>query len=302
MKKIITEFITMTILLGAFVYAQDEKPLEVFGFFQAKYSYIPEYEFAKAQNSFNIQQMNIMFRNDLGQDFSAFINLQLLNSFNTEQMWGTMNLEEAWVKYQPSEELSIKGGLLIPAFNNMNEIKSKTPLLPYIFRPFIYESSISSIIYAEDFVPERAFLQIGGTKTVEQLKLDYAAYVGNSEPAYMTTGNLGATPAGSDTTTFKMVGGRVGIRTGNIKAGVSATYDRKKSIKEVYTGIVVPMNNAPRVRIGGDLSFKVAGFSFESELIYVKISPDGHGQSRTELFGDDDNQRLHRIKPIPLRI
>ena len=273
MKKIITALTAVVMFLVATGYAQDAKPIEVFGFFQSKFSYIPEYEFAKSQNSFNIQQMNIMFRKDLGQDFSAFVNLQMLNSFNTEQMWGSMNLEEAWVKYQPSEELSIKGGLLIPAFNNLNEIKSKTPLLPYIFRPFVYESSIS-IIYSGDFVPERAFVQIGGTKTFDQLKLDYAAYLGNSESAYMTTSTLGATPAGQDTTTFKMIGGRIGIRSGNMKAGVSATYDRKKSIKEVYTGIVVPMNNAPRVRIGGDLSFKVADFSFEGELIYVKISLD----------------------------
>jgi hypothetical protein len=264
----------MTILLGTMVYAQDVRSIEVFGFFQSKFSYIPEYEFAKSQNSFNIQQMNIMFRKDLGQDFSAFINLQLLNSFNTEQMWGSMNLEEAWVKYQPTEELSIKGGLLIPAFNNLNEIKSKTPLLPYIFRPLIYESSMSSIINTADFAPERAFAQIGGTKSFDLLKLDYAAYIGNSESAYMTSTTVGATPAGQDTTTFKMIGGRVGIRTGNLKAGVSATYDRKKSMKEVYTGIVVPMNDAPRVRIGGDLSFKVAALSFEGEFISVKISPD----------------------------
>jgi hypothetical protein len=274
MKKIITALTAVIVFLGTTGFAQDAKPIEIFGFFQSKFSYIPEYDFAKSQNSFNIQQMNILFRKDLGQDFSAFVNLQILNSFNTEQMWGSMNLEEAWVKYEPTEEFSIKGGLLIPAFNNLNEIKSKTPLLPYIFRPFIYESSMSFIINTGDFAPERAFMQIGGTKTFDLLKLDYAAYIGNSESAYLTSTNLGATPAGQDTTTFKMIGGRVGIRTGNIKAGVSATYDRKKSIKEVYTGIVVPMNNAPRVRIGGDLSFKIANLSFEGELVYVNISPD----------------------------
>jgi hypothetical protein len=270
MKKIFSALTIVIILYITTGYAQEEKPIDVFGFFQAKYTHTAESSLGNSKASFGLQQMNIMMRKDLGQNFSAFINLQMTNSFNTERMWGTMNLEEAWMKYRLSEGFSIQGGLLIPAFNNLNEIKNKTPLLPYIIRPLIYESSFSTIIDNGDFVPEHAFVQVSGTQNLSQVKLDYAVFLGNSEPSYIfTTGALSTSPAGDDTTTFKMVGGRVGIRTGDIKAGISATYDREKAEEEIIPGMILSAGNVPRIRIGGDLSFKIKDFSFEGELITV---------------------------------
>jgi hypothetical protein len=270
MKKIITALTAVVIFLVTTGYAQEAQPLEVFGYFQAKFAYSPKNSFERAQNSFNIQQMNILLRKELGHDFSAFVNVELTNSFSSERNWGALNLEEAWVKYQIIPELSIKGGLLIPTFNNLNAIKSKTPLLPYIVRPVVYESSMSVLI-GTDYVPERAYIQLYGTKTLGDVDLNYAAYTGNSETSYITTGVAGSTVTGNDTTTFKMIGGRVGISTRGIKAGISGTYDRKNvQVPVIPAPYFVSPGNVPRVRIGGDLSFKVDAFSFEGEFILVR--------------------------------
>jgi hypothetical protein len=270
MKKVIMAIVAMTILLVTTGYAQEAQPIKLFGFFQVNYTYTPEYALANAQNSFNVQQMNIMMRKELGNNFSAFVGLQFINSFSTERMWGAMNIEEAWVKYQMSG-LSLKCGILIPTFNNLNTIKNKTPILPYIIRPIVYESSMLSLVDNGDFVPEHAFVQNSGVLARgEGQLLDYAIYIGNSESDYITNGTVGATVSGNDTTTFKMIGGHVGFRKNGLRVGVSATYDREKVGVRDSTASFLSVGNVPRVRIGSDLSFKVAGFSFEGEMIFVQ--------------------------------
>jgi hypothetical protein len=271
MKNIISGLAVMTMLLITAGYAQDSQPIDLFGFFQNKFTYIPESPLEKEKTSFSVQQMNLMFRKELGQDFTAFVNLQLTNSFSSERSWGAMDIEEAWMNYKFNDEFSIKAGLLIPTFNNLNEIKNRTPLLPFIIRPAVYESSMSQLVSLDDFVPQRAYIQISGTKMFEDLKLDYAVYVGNSDPAYLTNINAGTFVSGNDTSMFKLIGGRVGIRTGSIKAGISGTYDREK-VEEDLGPMVFSAGDVPRMRIGGDLSFQTGGFTFDGEFIFCKFS------------------------------
>ncbi len=254
--------------------AQDD--LSIFGYFQSTFVHsVPDDStVGKKNNSFNVQQLNVFLSKNLSDDFSAFVNLELTNSFSSERNWGALNLEEAWVKYAGSDAFNIKGGLLIPQFNNLNEIKNKTPLLPYILRPLVYEASISSLINLENYVPQRAFVQVyGAIPLADAAKFHYAVYAGNSDRVHI---NGGTGQRGVDTTTYKLVGGRVGITYDNLKLGVSSTYDRENPAAAL--GLV----EVPRTRVGADLSYSIAGFTLEGEMIMVRYSLTDAEQARLD--------------------
>jgi len=206
---------------------QSESELHIFGFFQnafmhqTGYTTKPPFQPESTRNSFSVQQQhNFFFRKDLHPNWWAFVNYEFLNSFNSARRWGSANLEEVWVRYRANARFNIKFGLSIPVFNNLNEIKNRTPLLPYIVRPLVYETSFSEFIAVEEFLPARAFLQTYGFVTVGATKLDYALFLGNG-PNINSDPNHGQT--GVDTTDSFFVGGRIGIRIGEWKAGLSAT-------------------------------------------------------------------------------
>ena len=123
-----------------------EKPLRIFGYFQNSFQQWTAFEFRPKQNSFSLQQLNLFFQKDLGTNWTAFVNFEFLNNFSSSRQWGSANLEETWVKYRASMRFNLKLGLLVPIFNNLHEIKNRTPLLPYIIRPLAYETSFSEFI------------------------------------------------------------------------------------------------------------------------------------------------------------
>jgi hypothetical protein len=240
------------------------------------------------RNTFSLQQMNLFLSKPLGEHFSAFVNLEFSLSYASQRGWGSFSVEEAWANYNQSEAFNVKAGLLLPTFNNLNELKNRTPLLPYLFRPFVYETSVASLLNAEDFLPERAFLQVYGSLPLGALRFDYAFHTGNSETSYITTRNAtvqtaGAAFPGEDSSPFKSVGGRIGLRNGaeTFKVGVSGTYDRDKrtdttfgfggptAIPGVRREFLAPVGDVPRVRVGADLSFTLGNFAFEGEYIGV---------------------------------
>jgi hypothetical protein len=115
------------------------------------------------------------------------------------------------------------------------------------------------------------------------LKLDYAVYVGNGDKSF-TTSNMATsnyTIGGTDTTSFKLIGGRVGLRTGRIKAGFSLTSD-KSNRTEIGMGAV------PRVRMGGDLSFQTGPVSLESEFITTKELLDAGQEQKWDFIAGMD--------------
>jgi hypothetical protein len=237
------------------------------------------------RNTFSLQQMNLFLSKPLGEHFSAFVNLEFTLSYASQRGWGSFSIEEAWANYNHSEALNIKAGLLLPTFNNLNELKNRTPLLPYLFRPFVYETSVASFLNAEDFLPERSFLQVYGSLPLGSLRLDYAFNTGNSEKSYIASvndpGRQGPTITGEDTSPFKSVGGRIGLRNAaeTFKVGVSGTYDRDKRTDTTFGNpgpsgmgrreFLAPLGNVPRFRVGGDLSFSLGNFAFEGEYIGV---------------------------------
>lgn len=256
--------------------------------------------------SFALQQMNLFLNKPFEERFTAFVNFEFQASYSTERNWGDFNIQEAWVNYAKSDAFNLKAGLLLPTFNNLNEIQNRLPLFPYIFRPAVYEVLISGLFNFEDYRPQQAFLQTNGFLPLgDNLRGDYAFHVGNSEESYssktppasgMRNGGAINIFRGEDLVWFKAVGGRVGVRTSNetFKAGVSSTYDKdnrrevNKSSMGGLPGIETPvLGDVDRYRVGADLSFTLGKFGFESEYIRVMHSglPKGATLDKTFYYG-----------------
>ncbi|MFH0734577.1 MAG: hypothetical protein V1773_10105 [bacterium] len=252
------------------MYAQfDEAPFRMFGYFQISFMQ----QLIKDESdkkSFDMQQFNLFLQRDLTENWSTFINFEYLNNFSSGKSWGDFSLNEVWVKYYLSKRFNLKLGLQIPPFNNLNEISNKTPLLPYIIRPLAYETSFNEFLNLEDFTPQRAFAQIYGFIPIEDTKLDYAFYVGNSPN--ISTKETSTGQSGVDTTNLFLVGGRIGLRYEDIKIGFSASYDEITKFNQLKTYFGLPeydFNNIPRFRIGHDILLDFKKVSFQAE--YIKV-------------------------------
>lgn len=241
------------------------KDLYVYGYFQGKYSYYFHESGTEgsATSSFSLQQINFLFKKNVGKTFSSFIDVESVNTFSSSRGWGSLQFSEAWVSYRPKKIFRIKLGLQVPVFNNLNSIKNRTPLLPYIFRPIVYESSFSSFISVSTYAPDQAYLSIAGTLPVKRLKVDYNFYTGNESEFVPPDGAQFSTkPPGTDTTKTKLWGGRLGVRKRSFKAGISATTDHTNQQQ-------LGLGSVRRNRIGGDLSFSFRSFFLETEFISI---------------------------------
>ncbi len=241
---------------------------KVFGYFQSTFGYRKDIGRPVHVKTFSLQQLNLFLQKDLTERWTAFVNFEFVNSYSSFRNWGAQNLEEAWVSFRGSGQFKLKLGLQVPAFNNLNEIKNKTPLLPYIIRPLAYESSFNEIIALEEFTPTQAFAQAYGFIPARKLKLDYAVFIGNS-PNINNDVRRGQT--GVDTTKYFLFGGRFGIRTNNLKFGISGTIDQidfyHAAVRLGYDP--AQFNRVPRLRLGGDFSLNVRKWLWESEFIRV---------------------------------
>lgn len=292
--------IMITVLAALFIseslHAQGD--LNIFGFYQVRFrKTVGDYSvagnvptpvgvqkvvFDEAKDNFkdpSIQQLNLFLRNEITGSLTSFINLEFVNNFSTENDWGSLNLQEAWLNYGINDALNIKAGILIPRFNYLNELKNKMPLLPYITRPLVYETSLAAIIGPHNFLPERAFLQVSGVLPVNDIVFDYAAYVGPAEKRYIHSGSKssGSITSGTDSTNFFLVGGRFGMNYSNLRLGVSATVDKANeqgTLKE----------DVSRTRIGLDAGYTVSNLFFEGEYIKVMLDPKNTDQDIDKSF------------------
>ena len=269
--NIIITILLLLILTSISLAQSEDSPVRIFGYFQNSLQHWTTFEERSEQNSFSLQQLNLFFQKDLSRNWTAFVNFEFLNNFSSIRQWGAANLEEAWVKYRANEKFNLKLGLLIPVFNNLNEIKNRTPLLPYIIRPLVYETSFSEFIITEEFVPARAFVQVYGFLPSGEAKSDYAVYLGNSSNI---NDNREKGQTGIDTTTTFLAGGRLGVRYRELKLGLSATYEKKNDFIDLADTLgrtPSELEGLPKMRLGGDLSYNFANFSFESEFITVNV-------------------------------
>jgi hypothetical protein len=227
--------------------------------------------------SSNAQQLNVFLRKELSSSFTAWVNLEFVNSYSSDKSWGTFNLEEAWMNYQYSDAFNVKAGLLIPKFNHLNDIKNRMPILPYITRPLIYESTLANTVDQSNYVPERAFVQIAGNVPVSVLTLDYSAFAGHAEKSYINGKVSGGMETGTDSVNFKTFGGRVGISYGGMWFGISGSTDKdnQTTLKE----------NVDRTRFGMDVGISnFHGFFFDGEYVGVFLSPKSTTQDINKLF------------------
>ncbi len=274
-----------------------EKPLRIFGYFQNTFQHQTESQdrfidgvfvdnWDNSENSFTAQQLNLFFQKDIDPKWRAFVNFEFLNNFSSSRQQGNASLEEAWIRYRANSTFNLKLGLLLPTFNNLNEIKNRTPLLPYIIRPLIYETAFREFIAVEDYTPQRAFVQAYGFLPAGTLNLDYAAYLGNS-PNVRTLEQEGQ--SGTDSTDTFLVGARLGIRYGELKTGVSVTRENDNQLDGAFdnpdlrqlaflTSGRDPGNasasrfrEVPRTRLGFDLSYYWHGLSVEAETVSFKV-------------------------------
>jgi hypothetical protein len=277
MKRLKT--ITLTLLLLCSISPLQAQfagsDIKLFGYFQTSFGYRKDINGPVENKSFSLQQLNLFLQKELAQRWTIFINFEMVNSFSSFRNWGAHNLEEAWVSYRRNAQFKLKLGLQVPTFNNLNEIKNKTPLLPYIIRPLAYESSFNEIIALDEFAPGQAFVQLYGFIPAKELKVDYAVFAGNSP-------NINNDPArgqtGVDTTKLFLVGSRLGLRTSNFKLGVSATYDYL-DFSPAAKALGYPpasFKKVPRLRVGADFSLNVEKWTWESE--YTQVTYDDNHQ------------------------
>ncbi len=290
MKKLCL-LIVLLLSMAVKIYPQGE--ISLFGFFQtagtnvniksgAFNPMIMKKSFSEEEQvNFNLQQANILMLSNLGKGFSGFVNLEITNNYSSSKFWGNFSLQEAYVKYDHNMNLKAKIGLFIPKFNNMYEIYNRTPLLPYLFRPIVYEASFWKMFNPEDYLPQRAFLQIYGFVPVSDFTFDYALYVGNSEDSYFTSGNptvqteLMDIP-GLHQSNFLSFGGRIGVKKDQFTFGVSATLDRdnKTNVNIALAGKPVEksLGDIPRLRLGADLQVSLSSLTLTGEIISVQHS------------------------------
>ncbi len=271
-RRSLAPMILLTILINP---CGAEEPLEVFGFFQANYFFVDRQEsytnpffglnrrYEHQRLTFNIQQLNLFLRRELSSKLTAWVNFEVTNDFSSNDGWGSFSLEEAWVKYFHHRSLNIKAGLMIPRFNAMNEVKNRMPFLPYVIRPLVYEASIEDLMpMNRDFLPQRAYFQVYGLFISGDLQYDYALYLGNAEDDFINDDPEVTISAGADTTTNVLVGGRVGVKSHHITAGLSTSFDKDNQIP-------IGLGAVPRFRLGSDLAITAGRFTLESELIRV---------------------------------
>src|SRR3990172_1159138 len=249
-----------------------DSPVKIFGYFQNNLQHQSETYRDTQSNSFSLQQFNLFFQTDIEKNWRAFVNFEFLNNFSSSRQWGEANIEEAWIRFGLNEKLNVKFGLIVKAFNNLNEIKNRTPLLPYVVRPIVYETSFREFISVDQFTPEKAFAQVYGFIPVNETKFDYAVYLGNSPNINNSTEN-GQT--GIDTTDTFLVGGRLGLRLKECKIGISVSRDNDNQLEGLTLSLGEPrsrFSEVPRTRLGADIAFHHHGFSLEGEKIVYKLA------------------------------
>jgi hypothetical protein len=246
--------------------AQDTySDLYIYGYMQAFYVTMQCDLLGPKSTTFLLQQTNVMASKEFVGGFSTFLNLQFTNSYHSMIKWGGLNIEEGWVKYKYDRALNIKAGLIIPSFNAMLQVQNRTPLLPYIFRPFVYESILTEQLDLETLLPVRANVEVYGSVPVSGLNLEYALFIGNSESEFIVSGGGSFQVSGMDTTTYKMYGGRIGVAAPWLRAGVSMSSDKENHVQ-------MGLGALQRNRYGADASLRISRFTLEGEAILVRTT------------------------------
>jgi hypothetical protein len=284
------------------LFAQFEEPLNIYGFAQSIYlnkridftikndlGGLPPAKGGIKNDAFTMQQLNLFLTRPLGEKYTVFLNTEFTAGYNTRLNSGDMNIEEAWVRYRHSDAVQVKMGQLLPVFNNINEIRNRFPLFPYIIRPIVYESFLEDLFQPSDYLPQRAFLQVSGLLNLnDRFAFEYAVFTGNLEGDYFAQRSGTGTGIGDENYSIykgeelsgkSQWGGRVGVkkRDESFKAGFSTTrdFDFRQEVS-TFSLARFPVQQIPilgdveRYRFAFDLSFNAGPFQVETEYIRVQ--------------------------------
>ncbi len=239
------------------VLAQDDEfKLNIFGniatnFYGFTKNNAPYLSNGNLKATFLLQQANLYFSGNVASDWKYFVEF----TFQAES--GPANqimfhAHQAWVEYRPSDEFGLRIGRTLCPFGFFNAVHSRPALYWMVFRPMPYEETGLTSDEIEGMRSEfsNGLMVSGALPLTSGVKLDYGAYVGNTENVNGFQYDLSST---------KKFGGRLAVRSEYITVGISP----------VFNNIVAVDNQAQRnsTLIAVDGTFKLGNFTLIGEYV-----------------------------------
>lgn len=169
--------------------------------------------------------------------------------------------------------------MVIPQFNALYEIYNKTPLLPYLQRPKLYETNAGNQYDIFDMLPQKALLHLNGSIPIKNLILKYAAYAGNPPNSFiLSPTNSIISPSyaayGQSGVTYLPFGGRVGFSYETMRTGVSMSTDKENQRYFVTSsdGQTANLGDLNRHKIGADLQASFGNWSLSAEYMVTQTT------------------------------
>jgi len=279
-----------------------QSSIDIYGYVQSSYSffhnvwnpYAPPGEDNYTYNNMGINQLNLFVAKDLGNDLSSFINFEFINDYSSDKGFGSFNLSEAYLKWDYRDFLKVKFGMIIPQFNSLFEIYNRTPLLPYLIRPKLYDATSGNLVDIFDILPQKALIQVYGSVPVGAANIEYALFAGNPPNKFLSSPNNDLLPSyvafGRAAVSYVSVGGRVGIKTSNLRIGVSACFDKDSQRKFIKNSNpdTVNLGDFNRYHIGSDFYLKVGNFELSAEYLKVKTKVSSDVQDSLNVWNAAD--------------
>ncbi|MGE5315898.1 MAG: hypothetical protein ACM3Q4_14485 [Acidobacteriota bacterium] len=257
-------------------------PIDVFGYVQTSYTNFhnvwkqgpPEGEANYKFHYMGVNQLNLMFGKDFGSNLSGLINLEFVNNYSSDKGFGSFKLQEAYVRWDYSDHLKVKFGMVIPQFNALYEIYNKAPLLPYIQRPKLYEANAGNTYDLFDMLPQKALIHINGSVPIGESVVEYAGYAGNPPNNFIVSpSNPVISPSyaayGQSGVNYLSYGARLGFSHEHVRAGISYSADKEnqRSFVTSSDGGTADLGDLPRYRIGADIQATAGGFTLSAEYM-----------------------------------
>jgi hypothetical protein len=279
-----------------------QSAIEVYGYVQSAYvhfhntwdPYPPAGEGNYTYHYMGTNQLNLFLSKDLGDNFTSFVNFEYINNYSSDKGFGAFNLQEAYIKWEYRDFLKVKFGQFIPQFNAMFEMYNKTPLLPYIVRPKLYDATSGNLVDIFDILPQKALLQIFGSIPVESINFEYALFMGNPANSFISSPTNNLLPSyvayGQSAAKHFSFGGRFGIKSNSLRAGVSIHFDKNNQDNFVKdsSGTVVNLGSFNRFRFGADIDYKFGDFELIAEYLKTSTSLPSAIQDSLNLWNSND--------------
>lgn len=250
----------------------------------------------QGNQTYGIQQLNLMGINNFGSGFSFFLNLSLTDNFDLGQQFGNISIQEIFVKWKNIDgTINLKFGSFLPQYNAFLEIINKFPAMPYIIRPFVYESNFYSYFNPDDFHPWKGNLQVYGDIPINKnMTFEYALYHANPELSFMSQAAGANTGGGGyNQSTNTLFGGRLGFSShsnlGLFRIGGSIVFDEDNQEEATFGTFLednpVNLGLIRRNMIGADISAEFAGFTLTGEMMIINnYLSDEQTQQMSGLF------------------